>query len=112
MGRSTSPHQTSGNSRPTFPTASLGGDILRRLSQHSRRTRMRKGQAMIGAAIGAFLFGVRATASFGQSPTVRALNEEALREYAGVYQWGPDAFMYLQLWSEFTGTNQLVAFDE
>jgi pimeloyl-ACP methyl ester carboxylesterase len=35
-----------------------------------------------------------------------------LREYAGTYQWGPDAFLYLQLWNEFAGTDQLVAFDE
>lgn len=37
---------------------------------------------------------------------------EALREYAGVYQWGPDAFTYLQLWNELTGTHELAAFDE
>ena len=29
-----------------------------------------------------------------------------------MYQWGPDAFLYLQIWNESTGTNQLVAFDE
>lgn len=46
------------------------------------------------------------------TPAVGSMNEKALREYAGVYQWGPDAFVYLQLWSEFTGKNQLVAFDE
>src|SRR5439155_784226 len=28
------------------------------------------------------------------------------------YQWGRDDFLYLQLWSEFTGKNELVAFDE
>ena len=33
-------------------------------------------------------------------------------EYVGVYQWEPNAFVYLQMWNEFTGTNQLVAFDE
>ena len=50
-----------------------------------------------------------------QSPTVRTLDEAALREYVGVYQWAPDAFVYLQLWKEFTGftePSQLVAFDE
>lgn len=39
----------------------------------------------------------------------------SLREYTGVYRWGPDAFVYLQLWNEFTGfdkPSQLVAFDE
>jgi hypothetical protein len=43
---------------------------------------------------------------------VRSTDEEVLREYAGVYQWGPNAFVYLQMWSEFTGTSQLGAFDE
>ena len=38
--------------------------------------------------------------------------ERALREYAGTYQWGPDAFLYLQLWGELSGRNELVAFDE
>jgi hypothetical protein len=45
-------------------------------------------------------------------PAVRAVDEKLLREYAGAYQWDPDAFVYLQLWGEFTGTNQLLAFDE
>jgi pimeloyl-ACP methyl ester carboxylesterase len=35
-----------------------------------------------------------------------------LREYVGTYQWGPDAFLYLQLWGELTGSNQITAFDE
>jgi len=50
-----------------------------------------------------------------QAPAVRAIDEAALREYAGVYQWGPNAFVYVQLWDEFTGfgkPRQLVAFDE
>lgn len=29
-----------------------------------------------------------------------------------MYQWQPNAFLYIQMWSEFTGKNQLVAFDE
>jgi hypothetical protein len=41
-----------------------------------------------------------------------SVDEKVLREYAGVYQWQKDAFLYLQIWSEFTGKNQLVAFDE
>jgi pimeloyl-ACP methyl ester carboxylesterase len=40
------------------------------------------------------------------------IGEDALSRYAGVYQWGPNAFIYLQMWNEFVGTNQLVAFDE
>lgn len=50
-----------------------------------------------------------------QAPAVRTVDENALREYTGVYRWGPDAFVYLQLWHEFTGFDkpgQLVAFDE
>ena len=47
-----------------------------------------------------------------QGPTTTAVGEDALREYAGVYQWGQDAFVYLQLWAELSGKNQLVAFDE
>lgn len=35
-----------------------------------------------------------------------------LSNYAGVYQWGPNAFVYLQTWAELTGQPQLVAFDE
>jgi pimeloyl-ACP methyl ester carboxylesterase len=41
-----------------------------------------------------------------------SLDEARLREYSGTYQWGPNAFVYLQPWSEFSGQNQLVAFDE
>jgi hypothetical protein len=50
-----------------------------------------------------------------QSPAVRAVDERVLREYTGAYSWGPDAFVYLQLWNEFSGFDrpaQLVAFDE
>ena len=47
-----------------------------------------------------------------QGPTIHPLNDATLREYAGVYQWAPNAFLYLQSWSELTGTTQLVALDE
>jgi len=40
------------------------------------------------------------------------VDEKILRRYAGVYQWEPNDFVYIQMWSEFTGKNQLVAFDE
>ena len=40
------------------------------------------------------------------------VNPQTLREYIGAYQWEPNAFVYLQMWNEFTGTDQLVAFDE
>jgi hypothetical protein len=38
--------------------------------------------------------------------------ENALREYVGVYQLDRDEFVYLQVWGELTGKNQLVAFYE
>jgi len=47
-----------------------------------------------------------------QAPAPRSVDEKILREHAGVYQWGPESFVYLQIWSEFSGKNQLVAFDE
>jgi len=50
-----------------------------------------------------------------QSPAVRPVDEVALREYVGTYQWGPNAYVYIQLWDEFSGfgkPRQLVAFDE
>ena len=47
-----------------------------------------------------------------QGPATGALDPAALREYSGVYQWGPGSFVYLQAWNEFTGADQLVAFDE
>ena len=59
--------------------------------------------ALIGAAI---------ARSSLQAPAIRAVDEKALREYAGVYRWGPDSFVYLQLWHEFSGfgkPGQLVA---
>ena len=41
-----------------------------------------------------------------------ALPTGAARSYTGTYQWGRDRFLYIQLWSEFTGKNDLVAFEE
>lgn len=52
------------------------------------------------------------TVSAPQASTIRSVDEKILRGYAGVYQWEPNDFVYLQIWSEFTGKNQLVAFDE
>jgi pimeloyl-ACP methyl ester carboxylesterase len=63
----------------------------------------------MGAATGSVLL---AAPALGQAPTVRTVGEDVLREYPGVYQWERDAFLYLQLWGELTGKNQLVAFDE
>ena len=66
----------------------------------------------IGASITAVLVGVVIARSALQTPSVRAIDEKVLREYGGVYQWGPNAFVYLQLWAELVPTKQLVAFDE
>ena len=44
-----------------------------------------------------------------QRPVVRPLDDEALREYVGVYRWDDDTLLYLQLLSEFTGANALTA---
>src|SRR5207302_7612180 len=52
-------------------------------------------------------------AALSQSSAVPG--DTTLQEYAGVYRWSPDAYVYLQLWDEFTGfgkPRQLVAFDE
>ena len=49
-----------------------------------------------------------------QTPVVRAVDEKVLRECTGVYRWAPNAFVYLQMWEEFSGFGKpkLVAFDE
>jgi pimeloyl-ACP methyl ester carboxylesterase len=49
-----------------------------------------------------------------QAPPVQPVDEKALRAYTGVYQWGPNAFVYLQMWEEFSGFGKprLVALDE
>lgn len=69
---------------------------------------MRTWRVAIAAATAAIL----QTTAACRSPILHALGEDALREYVGTYRWSSDAFVYLQLWSEFSGTNELVAFDE
>jgi uncharacterized protein len=66
----------------------------------------------ITAIIGALLLGGQSGLAAPQARAVRSVDEKTLREYAGAYQWEPNAWLYLQIWSEFTGKNQLVAFDE
>ena len=68
----------------------------------------------IGATIVVALFGGLNAISARQAPVVQPVDEKALREYTGVYQWGPKAFLYLQMWEEFSGFGKprLVAFDE
>jgi pimeloyl-ACP methyl ester carboxylesterase len=68
--------------------------------------------ALIGATVAAAILSAIVVRSAFQTPAVRSVDEKILREYAGAYQWKQDAFLYLQLWREFTGTNQLVSFDE
>ena len=65
----------------------------------------------VGLVIAAVLIGTLIARSL-QGPPIRTIAEATLREYTGVYQWGPNSFLYLQIWQEFTGTNQLFAFDE
>ena len=67
---------------------------------------------LIGATVATALLGLVSASSALQAPALRSVDEKVLREYTGVYQWEPNAFLYLQAWNEFTGTNQLVAFDE
>jgi pimeloyl-ACP methyl ester carboxylesterase len=69
---------------------------------------------LVVAAIVTIVLGT-ASAQAPKAPVIRAVAEARLREYAGVYQWAPNAYLYLQLWSEFSGFNnpsELVAFDE
>jgi dienelactone hydrolase len=47
-----------------------------------------------------------------QVPPLLAVDEQVLREYAGAYQWDQTHVVYLQVWAEFSGSNQLVAFDD
>src|SRR3989442_92962 len=65
-----------------------------------------------GGTVATALLGAMTALSAPQLPAVRSVDEKILREYAGTYQWEPNAFVYLQMWSEFAGKNQLVAFDE
>lgn len=50
--------------------------------------------------------------SLSQVTQPSSSGDQSLRKYVGTYQWGPDRFVYLQMWSEFRGKNDLVAFDE
>jgi pimeloyl-ACP methyl ester carboxylesterase len=72
---------------------------------------MRKRVFVVGSLVATVLLGTLLARSL-QYPTIRTTDQASLREYAGVYQWAPNAFLYLQLWPELTGTNQLVVFDE
>ena len=66
---------------------------------------------LVAAVVPAILLGTVITRSL-QRPSISSVDEARLREYAGTYRWDPNAFVYLQMWSELSGSNQLVAFDE
>ena len=69
----------------------------------------------IGAFVTATFIASTLALSAQQTPSVRPMEETRLREYTGTYSWGPNAFIYLQMWEEFTGfgkPRELLAFDE
>jgi len=69
---------------------------------------------LTGATLAALLgLGVRPS-PIPQTPSIVPVEAKALREYVGVYQWSPNAVLYLQMWEELTGFGKpaLVAFDE
>jgi len=74
--------------------------------------KIRYAKPVVAAILWAVLLGDNAGRSAPQAPAVRSVDERILANYTGVYQWEPNAFLYIQMWSEFTGKNQLVAFDE
>lgn len=51
----------------------------------------------IGAAVGTVLLGAIIGLSALQTPAVRAVDENVLREYTGVYRSEPTAFVYLKM---------------
>lgn len=76
---------------------------------------MRMRRVMLIGTIVAALFAAVVAKSALQAPVVRSLGQSVLGEYAGVYRWEPDGFVYLQLWNEFSGFDKpslLTAFDE
>ncbi|MEO7193117.1 MAG: alpha/beta fold hydrolase [Vicinamibacterales bacterium] len=66
----------------------------------------------MGGSVTVAVLGAVITGMALQVPPVRPVKEDALREYAGTYQWEPNSYLYLQMWAELSGTSQLVAFDE
>jgi hypothetical protein len=71
------------------------------------RVRTAIGLVVVGALVGSV-----SSRSPAQGPAIRPVDEKVLREYAGVYRWASNGFVYLQMWNELSGTHQLVAFDE
>ena len=46
------------------------------------------------------LLGNLVACSMPQGPTIRTIDQTTLREYTGAYQWGSNAFVYLQMGNE------------
>src|SRR5690242_2379401 len=69
-------------------------------------------RAALKRTFSAAVLSVLVAVSLSQVRQPPSSGDESLRKYVGIYQWGPDHFIYLQMWSEFTGKNDLVAFDE
>ena len=54
----------------------------------------------IGATFGSVFLGALLAHATLQTRAAPAIDETVFREYAGVYQCGPNAFVYLQMWDE------------
>jgi hypothetical protein len=50
--------------------------------------------------------------AFAQHDAADVARTGDLREFTSTYQWGPNTYLYLQIWNELSVTPQLVAFDE
>src|SRR5262245_60564029 len=87
---------------------------MRRIEGTSKRRGMVGGTLLATLGGAAILFWGLHTPVARQPSALQPVDEQALREYTGVYQWGPNAFLYLQMWEEFSGFGKprLVAFDE
>src|SRR6476661_1509859 len=72
---------------------------------------MAKTKLAIGTVFAAAVVEAAMASATLQTPTVLSVDKTVLHQYAGVYEWGPNAFVYLQIWDEGK-PGQLVAFDE
>ena len=69
-------------------------------------------RAALRMTFSAAILSASIASSLSQAVPAPSTDDEPFREYVGTYQWGPDHFVYLQMWNEFRGKNDLVAFDE
>ncbi len=65
-----------------------------------------------GGSISGTVRGKSGATSTFQLTRLLFLDQSALRQYDGAYQFGPDHYIYLQMWNELSGTDELVAFHE